>query len=80
MTGAAFVVGVAFWHHRRSTTDEDRGMYRKALRTGAVIMLVSGIGVAVSGDIQGKIMTDVQPMKMAAAEGRLRLLPGGSGR
>ena len=25
-------------------------------------------GVAITGDIQGKIMTEVQPMKMAAAE------------
>jgi cytochrome d ubiquinol oxidase subunit I len=69
MTGAAFVVGVAFWQlTRRTSTDEDRTMYRKAVRSGAAIMLVSGLGVAVSGDIQGKIMTDVQPMKMAAAE------------
>jgi cytochrome d ubiquinol oxidase subunit I len=69
MTGAAFVVGVAFWQHRRAKADGDRVMYRKALRTGAAIVLVSGIGVVISGDIQGKIMTDVQPMKMAAAEG-----------
>jgi len=68
LTGAAFVVGVAFWQYRRAKTDEDSGMYRKALRTGAAIVLVSGIGVVVSGDIQGKIMTEVQPMKMAAAE------------
>ncbi|HWU22649.1 MAG TPA: cytochrome ubiquinol oxidase subunit I, partial [Nocardioides sp.] len=27
-----------------------------------------GIGVAITGDIQGKIMTEVQPMKMASAE------------
>jgi cytochrome d ubiquinol oxidase subunit I len=48
---------------------DDRGMYRTAVRTAAVLMLVSGIGVAVTGDVQGKIMTEVQPMKMAAAEG-----------
>ena len=35
---------------------------------GAWITLVAGLGVAVTGDIQGKIMTEVQPMKMAAAE------------
>jgi len=70
MTGAAFVVGVAFWQLAlRAKTDEDRGMYRKAVRTGATIVLVSGIAVVITGDIQGKIMTDVQPMKMAAAEG-----------
>ena len=68
MTGAAFVVGIAFWHLLRATTDEDREMFRRAVRTGAVVVLVSGLGVAVSGDIQGKIMTEVQPMKMAAAE------------
>ena len=43
-------------------------MFRRAVRTGAVVVLVAGLGVAVSGDIQGKIMTEVQPMKMAAAE------------
>ncbi len=68
LTGAAFVIGVAFWHLRSSRTDEDRDLYRAAVRTGAVVALVAGLGVAVSGDVQGKIMTEVQPMKMAAAE------------
>ncbi|PWN03313.1 cytochrome ubiquinol oxidase subunit I [Nocardioides silvaticus] len=70
LTGAAFVVGVAVWQLvRKARTDDDRALYRKAVRTGAAIVLASGIGVAVSGDVQGKIMTEVQPMKMAAAEG-----------
>ena len=43
-------------------------MYRRGIRLGAAVTLVAGLGVAVSGDVQGKIMTDVQPMKMAAAE------------
>ena len=43
-------------------------MYRKAARLGATLLLVSGIGVAITGDLQGKVMTEVQPMKMAAAE------------
>ncbi|MCF6379301.1 cytochrome ubiquinol oxidase subunit I [Nocardioides KLBMP 9356] len=69
MTGAAFVVAVAFWHLvRRSTPEQDVSMYRRAVRTGAAIVMAAGIGVAVSGDVQGKIMTEVQPMKMAAAE------------
>jgi len=33
-----------------------------------VMLLVSGLLVALTGDMQGKIMTDQQPMKMAAAE------------
>ena len=68
MTGAGVVVGVAFWHMRRDHPPADREMYRGAARVGAVIVLVSGLGVALSGDIQGKIMTEVQPMKMASAE------------
>lgn len=69
MTGAAFVVGIALWHLRRARTDEDRAVHRPAVRTGAWIVLVAALGVFVSGDVQGKIMTEVQPMKMAAAEG-----------
>jgi cytochrome d ubiquinol oxidase subunit I len=69
MTGAAFVVGVAFWHLTRgATAEEDVPLYRRAVRSGAIVLLVAGLGVAVSGDAQGKVMTDVQPMKMAAAE------------
>ena len=44
-------------------------MYLKAVRLGATVTLLAGLGVAISGDVQGKIMTEVQPMKMAAAEG-----------
>ncbi|GAB3766909.1 cytochrome d ubiquinol oxidase subunit I [Nocardioides ginsengisegetis] len=70
LTGAGFVVGVAFWSMRRTRDEEDdRRMYLRAVRTGAAVALVAALGVVVSGDVQGKIMTDVQPMKMAAAEG-----------
>jgi cytochrome d ubiquinol oxidase subunit I len=68
MTAGAFVLGVAAWLYTRKRFEADRGMYRKAIRLGAAVALVSGVGVAVTGDVQGKIMTDVQPMKMAAAE------------
>jgi cytochrome d ubiquinol oxidase subunit I len=69
LTGGAFVVGVAFWlMMRRRTPDGDRPLYRSAVRVGAVVALVGGLGVVVTGDVQGKIMTEVQPMKMAAAE------------
>ncbi|UAL31205.1 cytochrome ubiquinol oxidase subunit I [Nocardioides rotundus] len=67
LTAGVFMVGVAAWLFLRKP--EDRPLYRKAIRFGAVAALIAGIGVAVSGDIQGKIMTEVQPMKMAAAEG-----------
>jgi cytochrome bd ubiquinol oxidase subunit I len=67
MVGGAFVAGVAVWHLvRRPSADTD--VFRTALRLGAVIVIAAGAGVAVSGDLQGKVMTEVQPMKMAAAE------------
>jgi cytochrome bd ubiquinol oxidase subunit I len=69
MTGAAFMLGVAVWLQMRSrTADRDRVMYGRATRLSAVVLLVAGLGVAASGDLQGKVMTEVQPMKMASAE------------
>jgi cytochrome d ubiquinol oxidase subunit I len=69
LTGGAFVAGIAFWRFVRSDDGEARETFRRGVRTGAAVMLVAGIGVAISGDAAGKIMTEVQPMKMAAAEG-----------
>ncbi|KRE42628.1 cytochrome ubiquinol oxidase subunit I [Knoellia sp. Soil729] len=73
MVGGAVVMGVALWLWRRAAAPgahdaDDVPMYRRATRLGAVLTLVASLGVIVSGDVQGKIMTEVQPMKMAAAE------------
>ncbi|HNM97335.1 MAG TPA: cytochrome ubiquinol oxidase subunit I, partial [Marmoricola sp.] len=69
-TAGAFVLGVAaYLYARKATAAADKGLYMKGIRIGAAWLLVAGLGVAITGDIQGKIMTDVQPMKMAAAEG-----------
>jgi cytochrome d ubiquinol oxidase subunit I len=68
LTGGAFVVGVSLWSMMRNE-GAVRETFRRSVRVGASVLLVAGIGVAVSGDVSGKIMTEVQPMKMAAAEG-----------
>lgn len=69
LTGAAFVLGIGLWQMLRAKTPaRDRVMYRSAVRVGAWISLFSGALVAITGDLQGKIMTTQQPMKMAAAE------------
>ncbi|MGO4257413.1 cytochrome ubiquinol oxidase subunit I [Marmoricola sp. RAF53] len=68
MTGGAFVVGVSLWSLMRPKNAGDTSVYRRSTRLGAVVMLVAGLGVAISGDFAGKVMTEVQPMKMAAAE------------
>ncbi|PZU44802.1 MAG: cytochrome ubiquinol oxidase subunit I [Arsenicicoccus sp.] len=80
MTGGAFVLAFALWHlWREATPRTDRVMYRRAARLGAVTVLLAGAGSAITGDIQGKIMTEVQPMKMAAAEALYEDVPEGEG-
>ncbi|MGN6445987.1 cytochrome ubiquinol oxidase subunit I [Amnibacterium sp.] len=46
----------------------DHRVWLSALRIGAVVAMVGFAGVAVTGDAQGKLMFQQQPMKMAAAE------------
>ena len=67
MTTGALLTGVALWRLLRHR-ELDEGAFRATAKVGAVMLLVSGMAVAVTGDMQGKIMTDQQPMKMAAAE------------
>ncbi|HQR28121.1 MAG TPA: cytochrome ubiquinol oxidase subunit I [Nocardioides sp.] len=69
MTAGAFVLGVAAYLYVKKDKQHDQPLYLKAIRIGAWVALISGLGVAFTGDVQGKVMTDVQPMKMAAAEG-----------
>ncbi|WP_130014167.1 cytochrome ubiquinol oxidase subunit I [Serinicoccus sediminis] len=80
MTGGAFVLTFAMWHlARKATPATDKPMYRKAAKLGAVTVLVASLGVIVTGDVQGKVMTEVQPMKMAAAEALYEDVPEGEG-
>ena len=81
MVGGAIVMSVALFmmrrHRRSEERTEDIPMYRKAVKAGAVVTLIAGIGVAITGDLQGKVMTEVQPMKMAAAEALYDTPPDG---
>jgi cytochrome bd ubiquinol oxidase subunit I len=67
MTAGGFMAGVALWRMARRPT-VDRPTFKMAAKVGAITLIVSGAAVVVTGDVQGKVMTDVQPMKMAAAE------------
>jgi cytochrome bd ubiquinol oxidase subunit I len=68
LAAGGLVTAVALWRLHHPGTDGDRPAFRAALRLGAWTTLAAGAAVAVTGDLQGKIMTQVQPMKMAAAE------------
>ena len=72
VTSATFMAGIAGWWTVRATRAGDLELakvYRPALRLGLGVLLVAGIGVAITGDGQAKLMFDQQPMKMASAEG-----------
>jgi cytochrome d ubiquinol oxidase subunit I len=67
LTAGALITAVALWHLIRRP-GKDTAAYRSAVKIGAWTTLVAMAGLLFTGDIQGKIMTEVQPMKMAAAE------------
>ncbi len=69
MTTGAFLAGIAMYRMLKDRErPEDAAPFRSAAKAGAIMLLVSGLLVAITGDIQGKLMTEQQPMKMAAAE------------
>ncbi len=79
LTAGGFVVGVSGWHLARinkPSTDtvgsklrgDNESAHRFAAKFGAWAMLVAGAALLISGDLGGKVMTEYQPMKMAAAE------------
>jgi cytochrome d ubiquinol oxidase subunit I len=76
MTGGALVMAVAGWHLRRIPLirDGDRPGDRQPRHVplrrcaSAPHHADPRSVVIVTGDLQGKVMTEVQPMKMAAAE------------
>jgi cytochrome d ubiquinol oxidase subunit I len=71
VTAGTFVAGIAGWwavKAQRAGNDALAAAYRPALRLGLGVLLVAGIGVAVTGDGQAQLMFAQQPMKMTSAE------------
>ncbi|WP_155371562.1 cytochrome ubiquinol oxidase subunit I [Catellatospora vulcania] len=67
LTAGALMAAVAMWHLVRRP-GRDTAAFRSAVKLGSWTTLVAMALLFITGDIQGKIMTEVQPMKMAAAE------------
>lgn len=73
LTASTFVAGIAgFWmvrdyykHHR---SEQAARYWRPVFRMGLWVIVFSGIFLAITGDLQGKLMFEQQPMKMASAE------------
>jgi cytochrome d ubiquinol oxidase subunit I len=65
LTAGALLLAVSAWHLKRRNQED---VFRPGLRLGAWVVLIAGVGVLITGDLQARIMTEQQPMKMAAAE------------
>ncbi|WP_078288130.1 cytochrome ubiquinol oxidase subunit I [Mycobacterium sp. D16R24] len=72
LTAGTFVAGICGWwmvrSHKLGTLEDARTMYRPAAIGACAVMILSGVGLAATGDVQGKLMFQQQPMKMASAE------------
>jgi cytochrome bd ubiquinol oxidase subunit I len=71
VTAGTLVAAVSTWwmvkHHRAGNTEE-AAVYRPALRLSVWVLIAASIGVFLTGDWQGQLLFEQQPMKMASAE------------
>lgn len=65
LTSSLFVLGVSGWYLLRHRRVE---LFQRSAALGLVFTLISSLGVILSGHAQAQVMTQQQPMKMAAAE------------
>jgi cytochrome d ubiquinol oxidase subunit I len=65
VTAGMVVIGISAWYLRKGRETE---MARRALTLALPITCAAAIGTTLVGHFNGQLMTDQQPMKMAAAE------------
>lgn len=72
LVAGAVILGIsAWWMARAARAGQDyeaRHLWRRLTRTGAIVMIVAGGLTAASGHVQGQLVVQHQPAKMAAAE------------
>jgi cytochrome d ubiquinol oxidase subunit I len=66
MVGGALLLAIGVWRGRQDSADGPA--LRTLARLGAWMTAAGGALTAITGDHLGKVITQVQPMKMAAAE------------
>lgn len=64
-TSGAFMVGVSGWLLAQKRNQE---VLKPTLKLGLITVMISFIFVSITGDWSARVMTEQQPMKMAAAE------------
>jgi cytochrome d ubiquinol oxidase subunit I len=65
MVAGSLVAGISVY---LLIKDKAADVAKSTLKLGAITTLVAAVAVTISGDLDAKIMTEQQPMKMAAAE------------
>ena len=65
VTAGMVVVGISAWYLRKGRETE---LAKRALKIALPITCAAAIGTSLVGHFNGQLMTDQQPMKMAAAE------------
>jgi cytochrome d ubiquinol oxidase subunit I len=79
MVAGALLVGIGLWQLRRRKLADgwvgpndasavDHQVWRRSVRLGGWVSLVAFVLVALTGDWQGKLMYEQQPLKMSSAE------------
>ncbi len=64
MAGGSLLLAIGVWRYKATA----EAGFRTLSRVGAWMTVAGGAFTALTGDHLGKVMTEVQPMKMAAAE------------
>ncbi|WP_040788463.1 cytochrome ubiquinol oxidase subunit I [Nocardia paucivorans] len=75
LTAGTFVAGISGWWMVRQARSGDpaelteaRTVWRPAARVSLLVVILAGLALVYTGDVQGKLMFEQQPMKMASAE------------
>lgn len=70
MVAGGLIAGISAWHLARpGVSEEDAATYRWATKFGAWVLIVGSALTFYTGDAQAKAITQLQPSKIAAAEG-----------
>lgn len=69
VTGAFFVTGVSAYRLLMSRDTYEEGMFRRSMVIGLIFGLSAVMFTMTIGHMQGQVMANHQPMKLAAAEG-----------
>jgi cytochrome d ubiquinol oxidase subunit I len=66
VTAAFFLMGISAWHLWRASRPD---LFRRSFQIGATVGLIGIVLTILNGHSQAQHMVEIQPMKMAAAEG-----------